>query len=60
VQNFKSIVLTRKRESGGTGFQPVYLERIRSIHRPEACATFYFHEKREEGYFSKKLIGVFT
>jgi 2-oxoacid:acceptor oxidoreductase delta subunit (pyruvate/2-ketoisovalerate family) len=31
------------------------LERIRSIHRPEACATFYFHEKREEGYFSKKL-----
>jgi hypothetical protein len=29
-----------KRESGSTGFQPVFLERIRSTHRPEACATF--------------------
>jgi hypothetical protein len=36
-----------RRESGSTGFQPVSLERIRSIHRPEACATFMKKEEED-------------
>jgi hypothetical protein len=56
----KEAVKKAKRESGGTGFQPVCLERIRSIHRPEARATFYFHKKRKELTFQKAKLEPFA